>query len=161
MAVVLALGKGSLVVLLAWLLIGSESLMLAGYSWDRVVVQTGAGLAVVAGHIWPVYYKFRGGRGVATFFGGLLVISPPGFILGGGFLIIVVALTRLVSLGSVLAMVVIAATTGALYIFRGFPVAPFLYAITGGATIIIVHRDNIRRLWRRTERRLGEKAEAV
>lgn len=154
----LDLAKGALAVVLAGLIIGDDSVLMAGYNLDCVSVQVGAGLAAVAGHIWPAFYKFRGGRGVATFFGGLLVISPVAGILGGEALIIVVALTRFASLGSIVAVVVIYATLVALHIANGFPLEYLFYALIGGITIIVVHRDNIGRLLQGTERRLGEKS---
>jgi glycerol-3-phosphate acyltransferase PlsY len=154
----LDLAKGALAVVLAGLIVGDDSVLIAGYDLDRVSIQVGAGLAAVAGHIWPVFYKFRGGRGVATFFGGLLVISPVAGMLGGEVLIIVVALTRFASLGSIVAVVVIYATLAALHITNGFPLEYIFYAMVGGITIIVGHRDNIGRWLQATERRLGEKS---
>jgi len=157
-AAALDLAKGALAVVLAGMIIGGDSLSVASYDLDRVSIQAGAGLAAVAGHIWPVFYRFRGGRGVATFFGGLFIISPVAAILGGEVLIIVVALTRFASLGSIVSMVVIYTTLVALYITNAYPPEYLFYAMIGGMTIIIVHRDNILRLLRGTERRLGEKS---
>lgn len=158
LAVILDVSKGALAVVFAGLLVGNGSLGLAGLNLNGESIKVLAGLAAIAGHIWPVFYKFRGGRGVATFFGGLLVISPVVAILGGEALIIVVALTRFASLGSIVAMVVVYATMVALCIFNGFPLVYIFYAMFGGITIILVHRDNIGRLLQGTERRLGEKS---
>jgi glycerol-3-phosphate acyltransferase PlsY len=157
MVVILDVSKGALAVVFADLLVGSGSLGVAGFNLDITSIKVLAGLAAIAGHIWPVFYKFHGGRGVATFFGGLMVISPVAVILGGEALIIVVALTRFASLGSIVAMVVVYATMVALHIFNGFPMTYIFYAMFGGITVILVHRDNIRRLLQGTERRLGEK----
>ena len=152
----LDLAKGALAVGLVGLIVGDDSVLIAGYELDRVLIQVGAGLAAVAGHIWPVFYKFRGGRGVATFFGGLFVISPVAGLLGGGVLIIVVALTRFASLGSIVSVAVTYATLVALHIINGFPLEYIFYVMIGGITIIVVHRDNIGRLLHGKERRLGE-----
>ena len=154
----LDLSKGVLAVVCAGWLMGQDSLNLASLKIDRVNVQMLAGLAAIAGHVWPVFYKFRGGRGVATFFGGLMVISLPAAVLGGEALIIVAALTRFASLGSIVSVVVVYATMAAFYVLNGSPLAYILYAMFGAIAIIALHRDNINRLLQGTERRLGEKS---
>lgn len=156
-AVVLDVSKGALAVVSAQLIVGHGTFGVAGFHMDSTLIKVLAGLAAIAGHIWPVFYKFRGGRGVATFFGGLMVLSLPAAILGGEALIIVAALTRFASLGSIVAVVVVYTTMAAFYIFYAFPLGYILYAMLGGIVIIALHRDNISRLLQGTERRLGEK----
>lgn len=155
-AAALDVSKGALAVILAGLIVGRGSL--ASIRMDDSTIKVLAGLAAIAGHVWPVFYKFRGGRGVATFFGGLLVISLPVAMLGGEALIIVVALTRFASLGSIVAVVVSYTAMAVFYVFNGFPLAYILYTMFGSIAIIWLHRDNISRLLQGTERRLGEKS---
>jgi len=154
----LDVSKGILAVTCARLLIGQSSVSLAGLTLGSIDIAVLAGFAAIAGHVWPVFYRFRGGRGVATFFGGLIVISLPAALLGGEALIIVAALTRFASLGSIVAVVVVYATMAAFFVFNGSPVAYIVYAMFGAIAIIVLHRDNINRLLQGTERRLGEKS---
>ena len=66
-----------------------------------------AGLAAIVGHVFPIFYGFRGGKGVGTAIGAFLVLAAsPTLVCSGGFLL-VVPLTRYVSLGSILAMVLL------------------------------------------------------
>jgi glycerol-3-phosphate acyltransferase PlsY len=111
----------------------------------------------MAGHNWPVYIKFQGGRGVACFFGGLLAMSwPVALVCGGGILLGISALTRYVSLGSIvgtLSSLLIMAVLASL----GYqPVEYLIYTGIAAPLIIFQHRDNIQRLKNGTERRLGK-----
>ncbi|GAI78489.1 unnamed protein product, partial [marine sediment metagenome] len=71
---VLDISKGALAVVIAGLIVGSEYLLVgdSGLWWLLASAQVLAALAAVAGHIWSPFLKFKGGRGVATFFGGLV-----------------------------------------------------------------------------------------
>jgi glycerol-3-phosphate acyltransferase PlsY len=157
-AAALDVSKGALAVVFAGMIVGRGSLGAGGPHLDGTSIKVLAGLAAIAGHVWPIFYRFRGGRGVATFFGGLLVISPPVALLGGEALIIVAALTRFASLGSIVAVVVSYTAMAVLYVFSGFPLAYTLYVMFGAIAIIFLHRDNISRLLAGTERRLGERS---
>ena len=154
----LDVSKGALAVVFAGLIVGQGAFYVSGLKLDGATIKVLAGLAAISGHVWPVFYKFRGGRGVATFFGGLMVLSLPVALLGGEALIIVVALTRFASLGSIVGVVVVYTAMAAFYVFSGFPLAYILYAMFGAIAIIILHRDNISRLLAGKERRLGEKS---
>ena len=158
LALVLDLLKGTLAVILAGLLFGGEYLATGGL-WSPGSAQVLAALAAIAGHSWPVFVKFKGGRGVSTFFGGALALYPPAALAGGIILIIVAAITRYMSLGSI---------TGAISIFiilipltiMDKTLIPYLaYSLIGAIFIIVMHRDNISRLRSGTERKLGEKIE--
>lgn len=117
-----------------------------------------ASIAVVVGHVFPVWLKFRGGKGVATGLGVFLSLTPAAVALAVPVFIVVVWTTRYVSLGSILA-------TAALPLFvwllrdmgnsnAGAAFAPIMaVAIVGGALIIFMHRANIGRLLRGTENR--------
>src|SRR5262249_28912493 len=113
-----------------------------------------AGLAAIVGHVFPVFYGFRGGEGVGTAVGALLGLSPlPPLLCAGGFLLVRVA-PRYVSLGSILAMVLLPPVAGALF----HTSRPIVAAAAGAAVLIVVkHRENLRRLARGEERRFGSK----
>ena len=113
--------------------------------------QAAAGLAVVAGHVWPVWLRFRGGKGVAAAAGAFAVVTPWAF--GAAFITfaLTVALTRYVSLGSILAVIALAIAAA---VWR--EPMPVIAGAAAVATLITLrHRENIRRLLRGTELRMG------
>ncbi|MBM7094669.1 MULTISPECIES: glycerol-3-phosphate 1-O-acyltransferase PlsY [Alteribacter] len=123
-------------------------------------IASAAGLAAIAGHNWPVYYGFRGGKGVATTIGVLasLVFLPA--LLAGAIAILSIIFTRFVSLGSLL---FISGTTIIVFIFSltGSYSSDYLYFLI----VITVlsfwrHRTNIERLIKGTESKIGQKATA-
>ncbi len=125
-----------------------------------------AALAALAGHVWPVFLKFKGGRGVATFFGGLAALYWPAAVVGGLCVLGLGFRTKYMSLGSIIGAVTAFILIMALNIVRvdidflGAPYPPFEYvvfAMVGAVFIYIMHRDNIIRLFNGTERRIGEK----
>jgi len=156
----LDLMKGALAVVIAGLIIGREYLVIGGFSLGVLIAQVIAALAAIAGHTRSVFLKFRGGgRGVATFFGGLAALYPPAAIFGGEVFIIGAGLTKFVSLGSICAAVSTYAILAPLTILNGFPVEYLLYALIGNIVIIIMHRGNIARLMSGKERKIGDSAE--
>jgi glycerol-3-phosphate acyltransferase PlsY len=159
MVVLLDLAKGILAVVFAGLIIGKSYLVVNGFGLGALVAQVLAALAAVVGHNGSVFLKFRGGRGVATFFGGLIALCPPAAIFGGEIIIIGAGLTRYVSLGSIAGAVGSYAVLVPLTIMNGFPVEYLFYALVGTIIIFVMHRDNIARLMLGKERKLGEKAE--
>ena len=98
---------------------------------------------------------------MATFFGGLVALCPVAALFGGEVLIIGAGLTRFVSLGSIAGAVGSYAILVPLTILNGFPLEYLLYALVGAVIILVMHRDNIRRLISGKERKLGDKAEEV
>jgi glycerol-3-phosphate acyltransferase PlsY len=153
--------KGALAVVIAGFIVGSDYLLVGDSSlwWVLTSAQVLAALAAVAGHIWSPFLKFKGGRGVATFFGGLVALCPVAALFGGEVLIIGAGLTRFVSLGSIAGAVGSYAILVPLTILNGFPVEYLFYAVVGGVIIFVMHRDNIRRLISGKERKLGDKEE--
>lgn len=139
--------KGVMAVLIsefAARLVGIDTL-LAGYL---------AVICVVAGHNWPAVLGFRGGKGVATSLGAMLAVNPVITLMCLAVFILVVAITKYVSLGSVVGI-------GCSPIFMimvknkdGLIVALFLTA-----SVIYNHRANIKRLLNGTERKIGQKKE--
>ena len=105
--------------------------------------------------------KFRGGRGVATFFGGLIALCPVVALFGGEVLILGVGLSRFASLGSLAGAVGTYTILVPLTILNGFPIEYLVYALIGSIAIIGMHRENIIRLITGKERKLGEAGEKV
>ncbi len=107
--------------------------------------------AAFLGHLYPVFLKFRGGKGVATGVGALLIIAPLATLLLIGVFVAVVLPTRLVSLSSIIAAAV---TPLALWIFFQPPAIVLLGGFLA-AMIVWRHRGNIQRLMAGTEPRFG------
>lgn len=115
-------------------------------------------LACILGHSFPVWLKFKGGKGVATSLGVLIAVMPPlatGIVLG--VWILVFALSRYVSLASILAALALPATVGAL-LYTGALPSRIYFAFACAAAFLVVrrHRDNIKRLFAGTENRFGK-----
>ena len=151
--------KGMLAVVIAGFIVGHGYLVVGGFGFGTLVAEVLAALAAITGHIWSVFLKFRGGRGVATFFGGLIALCPPAAIFGGEIIVIGAGLTRYASLGSLAGAVGSYAILVPLTIMNGFPIEYLFYALVGAIIIFVMHRDNISRLVSGKERKLGEKAE--
>jgi len=113
----------------------------------------GAVLAIV-GNCWPVFLKFRGGKGVATGFGAFLALAP--WATGPAALVwvLVVATFRYVSLGSVMACLCLPIGVAVL----GYPWAYTVAAVATAIIIIYRHRENLARLLSGSESRLGQRA---
>ncbi len=157
-SLLLDLLKGTTVVLFAGLLFREDYVAIGGYSlWLTRSAGALAALVAVCGHKWSIFLKFKGGRGVATFFGGFIALSPVVALFGGEVLFIGAGLTRYVSLGSIAGAVGTYAILVPLTIFGGFPVEYLIYAFFGALFIIVWHRDNISRLLAGKERKLGER----
>ena len=156
---VLDVSKGGLAVLFAGLIVRGDYLVLGEFGVGMLVAQVLAALAAILGHNFPVFVKFKGGRGVATFFGGLVALCPVVALFGGEILIIGAGLTKYASLGSIAGVVGTYAILVPLTIMNDFPVEYLAYTLLGTIIIIFMHRDNIARLIKGKERKLGEKAE--
>ncbi len=109
-----------------------------------------AGLAVVAGHDWPVVLNFRGGKGMATMLGVILILLPQAALTAGILFVVVVMVTRFVSLSSMTMCLVLAPTAAIL----GKPVLLIVLLGMLGVMGIFQHRGNIVRLIKGTESRL-------
>jgi len=138
---VLDLGKGVAAVMLAARLTGNDPRWVAA-----------AGVAAVAGHIWPVWLGFRGGKGVATGVGVFAALAPVPLGLVLAVFVLLVALFRYISLGSVVAT----AAFPLLYSALDHPPRALLLGAMGCALLIVGrHHANIQRLLRGTESKVG------
>ena len=146
---VLDAAKGAFAVLVAGIVMSQQRVTI-NVRW----VVAAAAVTVIAGHIFPVWLKFRGGKGVATAAGAFFMVAPFALLCAGLVFVIVVALTRYVSLASLAAAVLIPFF---LWLQKWLlqPAAdirpPLTAAVVGALLIIFAHRGNIARLVNRTE----------
>ncbi|HWC30169.1 MAG TPA: glycerol-3-phosphate 1-O-acyltransferase PlsY [Dehalococcoidia bacterium] len=128
---------------------------------DDPWAQAAGGLAAVCGHVWPIFARFRGGRGVLTGLGVLVFLNPLAVLAVAPLAAIVLKTTRYMSLTSISG----AALAACLFVaFAAIDEHPWAYAVAaciGGALIIALHHDNIARLRAGTERRVGERVETA
>jgi len=132
---------------------GVAAVVLAGRLAPSETDAVAAGVAAVAGHMFPVWLRGRGGKGVATACGAFAVLAPLATLCAAATFVLTTGATRLASAGSVVATVTLPLAAAALGASRA--------VVTGslGAALLIVwrHGPNLRRLWRGTERRLGRR----
>lgn len=117
-----------------------------------------AGLFVILGHVYPLYFGFKGGKGVMTTLGVILAVNPAVFLIVAIIFIPLVLVTKIVSLGSVLgatAYPVITYVTA--YLWHRPAFYSTLFAAVYAVIILIMHRQNIKRLINGTEHKFGSK----
>ena len=137
------LAKGALPVLIARVVSDGEP-----------IVEVACGIAAVAGAIWSVFVGFRSGRGVGTGVGTMLVIQPLALLLATPVFVVVILLTRYVSLGSLLGSAsMLPAMLLVLLVVPATPLPYVLYTAVGAALIWLAHADNIDRLIHGQERK--------
>jgi glycerol-3-phosphate acyltransferase PlsY len=148
------LGKGpALLVLLLDALKGSVAILLAMLLTDLPIVFVLTGLAAIAGHNWPLFFGFKGGKGVATSIGVMATLVPFPFLLALFSGLLVLFLFRYVSLASIIGTIVLPIC---ILIFQPTP-AYFIMAIIIMLLAIYSHRSNLKRLLRGEEPKLGKK----
>jgi glycerol-3-phosphate acyltransferase PlsY len=117
--------------------------------WDRTNFMIGLGLASVIGHIFPVWANFKGGKGVATLLGMAVAIQPVVAICCIGVFLIVLYLTRFVSLSSILAGV--SFMVFILFIFNEKETLYRIFAVLVALMVVLTHQKNISRILKGTE----------
>jgi acyl phosphate:glycerol-3-phosphate acyltransferase len=133
---------------------GAAAVFIARALSDSSALSASAALLVVVGHSWPVFAKFRGGKGVATGLGALTIISP----LGGGLAAlgaVVAVITRYVSVGSMAGTAAGLATLIYLIVTGRMDEGYLIFAIGGFLLIELRHWKNAVRLFKGTENRLN------
>ena len=130
---------------------GALSVLLADQLSDGSALAAMAGLAAIVGHIYPIWLRFRGGKGVATACGVFAVLTPLAAAPAFAVFIATVWITRYISLGSVIASVVLPPVA---YV-TGSPPPVVASAVAASILIVFRHRSNLARLASGTERRIG------
>jgi glycerol-3-phosphate acyltransferase PlsY len=141
LTLVLDILKGALFVILA-----------EGFTHSKIWAGL-AGLAAFLGHLYPVYLKFKGGKGVATAMGIFLFFAPYALFVDIAVFLLVVYQTRYVSLGSIIS----AAILPFLLLVFGYSKVYATLAVIMGGLIVLRHRENIQRLRQGRENKIGEK----
>ncbi|MCI3131454.1 glycerol-3-phosphate 1-O-acyltransferase PlsY [Phenylobacterium aquaticum] len=145
-------GKGAVAVLIAWLATRD------GPKEAQAALTSLAAGAAFLGHLFPVWLKFKGGKGVATFFGTLLAAAWPVGLAAGATWIAMAFLFRISSLAALTA-VALAPIYAAFVFDRPLPIA--WLSLFMGVLIYIRHKDNIRRLLKGEEPKIGGKKDAA
>ncbi|HEY3163073.1 MAG TPA: glycerol-3-phosphate 1-O-acyltransferase PlsY [Candidatus Limnocylindrales bacterium] len=151
-----ALGRGrAAIVVTGDVLKGAIPVVVARFVAGEAALEVLCGLAAVAGSIWSVFAGFRSGRGVGAGVGTMLVIQPVAVVLAAPVFVLVILITRYVSLGSLLASAALFPAMLVIWAVASGAVPPqyLVYAVIGPALIWIAHADNIDRLIHGTERK--------
>lgn len=145
-------GKGPAALVLAGdALKGASSVFIGNYFGGSSYAVVG-GLMAMLGHTYPIFHGFRGGKGVATGFGVMLALAPDVVLVAIIFFILIVFISRYVSLGSILA----ALTVPVMMVLFQKPKPLIIFGILGASFVLYSHRSNIKRLYKGTEFKIGE-----
>ncbi|WP_028548682.1 glycerol-3-phosphate 1-O-acyltransferase PlsY [Paenibacillus sp. UNC451MF] len=118
-----------------------------------VLIEVLCGLAAISGHNWPIYFGFRGGKGIATTIGVMITLAPMAVVYAGIVCILAIALTRYVSLGSLLFTALLPLF---IWFMRG-PIEIFWLSLFVFVFAWVRHRSNIVKLIKGQENKLGSK----
>jgi glycerol-3-phosphate acyltransferase PlsY len=149
--------KGSAAVLLARVVLGGSAPASAGSGWMLDAWVVAAGLAALAGHIWPLWLGWKGGKAVATGLGMLLGLAWPVGLACFGIFLTVLSLSRIVSLSSVVAALSLPLLMLGWFGSGGLRPAYLTLALLTTTLVVWRHRANLERLLQGTEPKLGEK----
>jgi acyl phosphate:glycerol-3-phosphate acyltransferase len=130
---------------------GAGSVMLAARLSSDATAPVAAGLAAIAGHIYPIWLRWRGGKGVATACGVFSVLTPLAIPPALAIFLVTATLTKYISLASVAATIALPPLAYA----TGSPLAAVVAAAAAAALIVFRHRTNLARLRTGTEHRMN------
>ncbi len=136
--------------------------LLAPLSNHLPLLQLLAGTAAVVGHIWTVFAGFRGGKGVGTAAGMLLALFPQALIYCLLVFLLVLAITRIVSISSMMGAITLPIVLSIFRygLYKPVPLPLYIFSFLAAALIIYTHRANIKRLLNGTENRFGRPKKA-
>ncbi len=134
---------------------GAAAVLIARHVWSDDA-SLGAALGAVLGHLFPVWLRFKGGKGVATAFGVLLALYWPAALLAAATWLLVAIVTRISSLSAL-----VTAVTAPVYMVLFHQVAYAAVSAVIALLVIVMHHANIRRLLNGTEPRIGSKAKGA
>ena len=137
---------------------GVVAVIMARTVIDTDGAEVAAALIVLVGHNWPVFLQFKGGRGILTALGGLALMVPVAAIIATATFLTITALSRYISLGSVVGVMIGALAILALALAGVNSGTYMIYGFIAAAMIVWQHRDNIQRIRDGNERRLGHPA---
>ncbi|MFN8639043.1 MAG: glycerol-3-phosphate 1-O-acyltransferase PlsY [Dehalococcoidia bacterium] len=146
----------ALVVLVFDVLKGALPVLLGEFVFHDSWAGALGGAAAIAGHTWPLFAGFRGGRGVATAFGAFLAVTPVAALVVVAVAALILAVTRYVSLMSVLGVAAGFAALVGLVLMERVNAAYLLFGVLAFAAVELNHLGNIRRLLAGTEPKLGQ-----
>jgi glycerol-3-phosphate acyltransferase PlsY len=130
---------------------GGAAVLFAGGADAGATTTAAVGFSAVLGHVYPVWLKFKGGKGVATAFGAFTILAPLAAVLAAALFALAVWTTRYVSVGSILA-----ATALSPLVFFTSGGGPVLASALGAGTLVLLrHRSNLARLQMGSEHRLA------
>jgi glycerol-3-phosphate acyltransferase PlsY len=132
---------------------GAAAVLVAQRLTSGAAAPVAAGLASVLGHMYPVWLRFRGGKGVATAAGAFGVLAPPALLIATAVFVGTVWVTRFISAGSIAGAVTLAVAASA----SDAPAVVGVGAGVAAAMIVHRHRANVARLFAGTERRVGQR----
>lgn len=136
---------------------GAAAVGLAHLASGGAALAALSGAAAVVGHIYPVWLRFHGGKGVAVAAGAFVVLTPVATAVASAVFLLMVWTTRYVSLGSIAATLALPPAAWLV----GAPMAVVTAAWGVAALIVFRHRSNLRRLRAGTERRIGARVDAA
>lgn len=116
------------------------------------LLMIGLGVAVITGHILPAFSQFKGGKGVACTFGVILAINPMGSLMALGIFIIILLISRIVSLSSLIAATSYAIMVSVKFFYDDLLLVIFCWVIP--IILFVTHRENIKKIFKGEEKKI-------